>query len=174
VRRRQKLLGLCTRTFHLPRRLSRARLSHAAKDLAPGASSFEEVDRISNVGISSGNQALTRCAFLGSDLATPTGIPSGLLLRTKPQSKSGNRAPRFFTTECPAQFEAAFAKRLRDCALCPEKRPCPVISRDPDCARSTLRGGSARAARISDPVTGTGALASGAVTRVGELACIEG
>src|SRR5258708_13942141 len=32
--RRQRFLGLCTRTFDLPRRLSRARASHAAKRLS--------------------------------------------------------------------------------------------------------------------------------------------
>src|SRR5206468_8200527 len=48
------------------------------------------------VGISSGNQALTRCAFDGTDLATPTGIASGFPVRTTRIALSSGRGMRFF------------------------------------------------------------------------------
>jgi len=43
------------------------------------------------VGISSGNQALTRCAFDGTDLATPTGIACGALRMSMSNVPGSNR-----------------------------------------------------------------------------------
>jgi hypothetical protein len=48
------------------------------------------------------------------------------------------------------------------------------LARNPGTIAIVLDGDSGGSALISDPVARTGALASGAVTRVSELACIEG